>query len=260
MSLQFVAGAEINAAHLGGFWYVQRAKFPYTKVAPPIEPASDDFGAAHWVPPAVRFELRNVPNPRIQMQSDDSEWLLQIQSDRLVVNWRKKTEVYPRFAVALNRFIAAMNDWSSYLDDLGIEVDWSGPWDLTYVNQVADRDLCENLEDWRALLPGVWSNPPTTDADFSLKGLAGRLVWDHPAQRARLYVDTHPLRAHESPDCTLGIQLSARGPIDRSTPSDTQSEERNIREHFEIGHQMIVHQFDTMISEKAKTHWGRQND
>src|SRR5690606_10320273 len=209
---------------------------------------------------AVRFELRNMPHPRIQMHSDDSEWLLQIQSDRLVVNWRKKSGAYPRFREALDRFIAEMNDWSSYLEGLEIKVDWTGPWDLTYVNQIADKELCENPQEWLNLLPGVWSGALTSESDSNLRGHSGRLVWDHPKLPDRLYVDTQPMRGRGSADCSLGIQLSARGLINGSKSSDAQSAEQTIREHFEIGHQMIVHRFDTMISETAKRHWGRKND
>ena len=260
LSLQFMASKEINAAHLGGFWYTKRHAFPHTTVAAPIESTTDEFGADHWVPTGVRFELRNIPNPRIQMRSEDSEWLLQIQSDRLVVNWRKTSDAYPRFPRALDRFMEVKDEWDSYLESLDMKANWAGPWDLTYVNQVADKDLCDNARDWLALLPGVWTDAETIESDFKLRGLAGRLVWEHPKKRVRLYVDTQPLRGRGSADCSLGIQLSARGLINGSKSSDAESAERTIRDHFEIGHQMIVQRFDTMVSEKAKMHWGRQND
>ena len=106
MSLQFDPPKGVNQAHLGAFWATQRNLLPIVRAVQPIVSPNEDFGnrRGQWLPPSLQLALTNEPDCRLQMISSDEQWMCQVQRDRLVINWRKRSEQYPRFSSTWSRF------------------------------------------------------------------------------------------------------------------------------------------------------------
>ena len=192
------------------------------------------------------------------MTSEDEQWMVQAQLDRLVVNWRKKQDAYPRFDATLRRFRSAWDALHEFLNGTGIEAPIPRLWEVTYVNRIPKGDLWESPADWPRVFPGLWSSSFASAPGLSLRGLRGQWVWDSEPERARLYVEPTPARSSESPPKELLIvTLTARGPLQVDAESPENGRDVVIENGMNLGHDMIVLTFDAIASDLAKEHWKR---
>lgn len=267
LAVQFAPPKSVGVGHLGAFWAAVKDQFPLAKSTQPISTPADDFAAeAQWVPPSLRFALVDEPDARLQMFSEDDQWVWQVQSDRLVVNWRKRADEYPRYGATLTRLREAWHAWCEFLSSEGIGVPEPHLWEVTYVNHVPSGEtaLWNETSDWPSVFPGLWSPEFSAAPGLTLKGLRGQWVWDHADPRARLYVEAKPSVRKELP--VMILTLTARGPVsqgDGKRQSMTKQEwtpEQSlavIERGLDLGHRMIVCSFDALGSSSAKTFWER---
>lgn len=264
MSVQFDPPRGLNQAHLGAFWTRQKGRFPQVRALQPISPATELFGAqGPWSPPSLQFSLTNEPDCRLQLFSADDQWLCQIQVNRLVINWRKRTDDYPRFGAAWRRFRDIWRDWGAFLEDSGLPPAKPHLWDVTYVNRIPQGNLWQDAADWPKVFPGLWGTAFTTVPGADFRGFHGQWVWESPDPPARLYIEPRPGRSDLHAQQLLLLNLTARGPI--TSPTDDAEANRpmaidRIASGMEYGHRLIVSAFDTIASPIAKTEWGRHAD
>lgn len=265
MAARFNAGGAVNAGHLGAFWSQVRDRFPTVHAAQPIASRAAAFDTeAQWTPPAIRFAVTDQPDCRLQMTApDDETWMWQVQSDRLVVNWRKRSSQYPRYSEALREFGRAWRQWARFLAETGEAVE-PVAWELTYVNEIpaGPDELWETVEQWPEMLPGLLGVPRRGAGGLTLAGLHGQWVWQHADPPAELIVSPAPATREQRH--ALILKLAARGPIDQENqpaePMDPIDESyRSLEAGLNVGHRLIVSTFDAMVSDAAKQHWGRHD-
>ena len=269
MSVQFEAPKSLDVAHLGDFWSSVKGQVPHVKSAQPIAAAPDDLDTGgQWLPPSLSFGLTNEPDCRLQMTTEDGQWMWQVQSDRLVANWRKRTEDYPRYSAALRWFRDAWTRWCQYLDGEGSALPVPHRWEITYVNQIPSGagGLWQSPSDWPTIFPGLWPRELPAASGLSLTGLRGQWVWEHDNPRARLHVHPKPGRSKNLD--VLFLNLTAHGQVTRtggeagagSAPSPTADEiMEQIEPGLDLGHRLIVKTFDAIGSPTAKEHWQRHD-
>lgn len=260
MSIQFDPPKGLNQAHLGAFWAGQRSILPMVRSAQPILATNEVFGdQVQWLPPALHLALTNEPECRLQMTSADDQWMCQVQRDRLVVNWRKRSNQYPRFSATWNRFLDVLRAWQNFLIDLKFAPLKSRQWELTYVNRIPKENLWQSPSDWPKMFPGLWGGNFATIEGASLRGCQGQWVWETTDPVVRLYVELKPGRTNENPpQPVLLLSLTARGPVLFNENEGQESVEiEAIRFGMSRGHDLIVTTFDTVASNAAKKVWGR---
>ncbi len=257
MSIQFDPTRGLNQAHLGAFWVTQKDSLPNVRAVQPIAATSEDFGnQGQWLPPSLQFELTNEPNCRLQMTSSDDQWMCQIQRDRLVVNWRKRTDEYPRYNAVRDRFGDARNAWRSFLTGSGLKPPAARLWEVTYVNRIAKQGLWDTPSDWPRVFPGLWGGAFASVEGLELRGCHGLWVWESNDPPSRLYVEPKPGRSAEEPHQeVLLLSLTARGPVGDTVAA---SEKDRIEAGIACGHERIVETFDRLASDTAKQEWGRR--
>lgn len=261
MSVQFRQIDGMGAGRLGAFWASIRKEFPTVKTAQPIGEINEDFGdGQQWLPHALRIAFSEVSPIRLQMASQDDEWMLQIQANRLAVNWRKRSGQYPRFGATLARFRAAWDNWIRFLSEEGLKPPVLQLWELVYINRIPQGDLWKTSSDWKDVFPGLWSTEFQASPGLNFNGFSGQWIWEATDAPARLYVESKPGRSAETPpQQVLLLNLTARGAI-RESERDTSDEAdalTRIEEGMNRGHGMIVHSFDAISSASAKERWGR---
>ena len=157
MSIQFEPPRGLNAAHLGAFWMTQRHDLPNVRTLQPIPSVQDDFGGVgQWLPPSLQFALNTEPDCRFQMVSADEQWMCQLQRNRIVVNWRRRAEHYPRFGATWQRFRELWTCWREFLGSMGLPRTRPQIWELTYVNRIPQGELWSQAGDWPQVFPGLW--------------------------------------------------------------------------------------------------------
>lgn len=265
ISARFSTGSTINPGHLGAFWSTVKDRFPSVVSTQPIASPKDD-AAARWTPPLIQFALTSRPDCRLQMtQIKDDAWMWQVQSDRLVVNWRRRPgSEYPRYSRTLEEFRQAWNQWTGFLNEIAIESLAPLSWEITYVNEIRSGpdELWTSPSEWPMILPGLFGGRFQSEAGLDLKGLHGEWVWDHAEPQARLVVSPAP--ATRSNQHLLMLTLTARGPVDQADPAaDSITSSSDSLSAYEtglnLGHRLIVNTFDTLGSENAKKHWERHD-
>ncbi len=263
MSVQFDPPNGLNLAHLGAFWLEHKTLLPRVQAVQPISAKGESFGGkGQWLPPSLQFAITNEPDCRLQMTSDDEQWMYQIQRDRMVVNWRKRGEQYPRYNQTWGRFLEAWNVWIHLLRKLALDPPRPRLWELSYVNRIPKADLWNTPNDWPRIFPGLWGGSFCDMTGVELRGLRGQWVWESSRPPARLYLEPSPGRSNDQPpQDVLLLSLTARGPIELTATEGTaivRTEFDMIEAGMGCGHAFIVTAFDSISSEAAKTKWGRQ--
>lgn len=265
MSVQFDPPAGLNQAHLGAFWVTQKDSLPHVRALEPIATTNEAFGnPSQWLPPSWQLELTREPDCRLQMRSLDDQWMCQLQRNRLVINWRKRSDNYPRFGATRDRFCAAWKSWQMFLGELNLPRPRPRLWELTYVNRVPEGSLWKAPDDWPNVFPGLWGGRFATVPGAQLRGHQGRWVWESSHPPARLYVEPKPGHSADAPpQAVLLLSLTARGPLDpfgADPKASDGDDDGSIEAGIAFGHELIVGTFDRITSETARKEWGRHAD
>ena len=221
--VQFEPPERFNIAHLGAFWQTQKGRFQKVVAAPPIAGfAEDEIGAdGRWLPSSLRFAISNEPQCRLQMTGDDEQWMRQVQPDRLVVNWRKKSGGYPRFDAVLDEFLLTWREFDTFLRSENLAEAVPRLWEVVYVNRIPKGPLWQTPSDWPAIFPGLWGRPFGAASGLTLRGTHGRWMWDDEHDSARLDVDAAPAMS-DTADEVFILGLTGRGRIIERRVSSSQ--------------------------------------
>lgn len=267
MAVQFEPPPGLNQAHLGAFWSTRSDKMPKVRVVGPISSTNEDFESSgrQWLPPMLQIELTDSPDARIQMTSDDEQWMCQVQLDRFVINWRKRNAEYPRFHKTLDCFRDYWTSWLEFTRRHSITIKHLKAWELTYVNRIPTGSLWTSTDEWPKIFPGLWGAAFASPSGVNLRGFHGQWVWGVPDNSARLFVEPKPSRSNDTPPKDLLIlSLTAKGPImvsDGGIANTVHDPEfQCIEAGMDKGHKLIVSMFDSITSEPAKIIWGRNDN
>jgi uncharacterized protein (TIGR04255 family) len=109
----------LNPVHLGLYYQRLKARFPKVQVQPPITAAFETFAPSPIVfgmpMPAIGLQ------PRMWFLSEDENSLIQLQSDRLLFNWRGGLQgvPYPHFEAVQGEFAEAFDLLEKLSEDQG---------------------------------------------------------------------------------------------------------------------------------------------
>src|ERR1700745_4045475 len=105
----------VTPAHLGAYYQKVKQRFPKTQTLPPILPVIETFGTGALS--TAQFAVTHGMQPRMWFLSQDENFLIQLQSDRLLVNWRAgiKGAPYPHFEAVQQVFINALDELEALL-------------------------------------------------------------------------------------------------------------------------------------------------
>ena len=123
LGVQFEQLHGMGAVHYGCLWEAFREDFPRWEEKSPPAPAFElprSGGSPHM---SVRVELGGAMLPRLWMLNDNDTRLIQVQPDRLVVNWRKVggDDVYPRYEAIREQFTEVVDKFSAFLAEQGLD-------------------------------------------------------------------------------------------------------------------------------------------
>lgn len=120
----------IRLAQIASLW--SPSSYPKIKEVPGIPPLPQTGDVP---PPAFALHMGPTP-PRLWLLSDDESDLLQLQNDRLIVNWRKTRPdaVYPRYTALYARLEKHWREFSQYLREYSLALPMRVTVECTYVN------------------------------------------------------------------------------------------------------------------------------
>ena len=242
IGLEFENLDRLLIPHFGLFWAQIKSEFPTAQHASPFtggQIASD--GAT------------GLPLPRIWFVDQSEERLLQLQSTRIVFNWRRRPDrEYPRYSVIAKQFFEYLNVFEAFVakHDVGILKPLSA--ELSYVNVVPRKPEGKVTEEAASLLK-----------DFQWQDFAGRfltapqtIAWSAtfplPAENGQLIVKLDDAKLVADQSSVLKLELTANTKF----PSGKTA---NVHEWFDLAHEWIVKGFVDLTSDRAHQElWRRE--
>ena len=189
--------------------------------------------------------------PRLWLMNEPGSQLLQLQQDRLVVNWRRLPSdiPYPHYDSIREFLVEAWNRLTAVVHDLGRTVPEPSICEVQYVNHLDKHSGWRSVGDTAAVV-APWSGsmsdgflPPAREAGLSL-------LFELPDGRGWLAVDGRSGQlAHGRRAMTLN--LISRG---RAASPDL----AGALDFMDLAHEWIVRGFTSITTAKAHKHWRRK--
>ena len=203
----------LNPVHLGLYYQRVKGDFPKVQVQPAIPPTFETFGTA----PIVAFGIPTITlQPRMWFISDDEDSLIQLQSDRLIFNWRGglRESEYPHFEKVYTGFGRALDELETLAEGEGIADVLVNQCEVSYVNPLPTAKTGVSLSEpeklfrvWSGSLGAEWKEPQE-DLSFTVRY---RLNDQEGKQFGRLSATV--MSSSAAPNIAPGFQLemTARG-------------------------------------------------
>jgi uncharacterized protein (TIGR04255 family) len=220
-----------------------RGRFPHTveqPLAPPLSPQGRG--------PMLAFQLQTGSPPiRLWSLTDDQSILIQVQYDRLLLNWRKvkDDDPYPRYKRLRSVFAEVWQEFSTYVggrDDYGVLQPSVA--EVSFFNRVP--------------MEGATEIPTVVKAFNVESGLSGQVaaayqlereITDGPAVgNQSIALNFRPENGH------MHLEISTRIEIDTET-GDTS----DVMDSLDAAHRIGVLTFDSVTTENAHSAWGRHD-
>jgi uncharacterized protein (TIGR04255 family) len=216
-SVQFPKLAWLTAAHTGLFWQSIRKSYPKCEEQAPIERQAE---------PEVLLQPRQVfaefltkpPLCRQWFISENACDLVQLQSDRFCVNWRKvkPEDSYPRYDYMRDQFASRWRQFCEFTQAQSREPPQVDLLDMTYVNHIFKEEGWSAPGDIGKVFP-VISFHKKSDFLPPPASLGSDMVFDLVGTRGRLHVSCRHAKLLEGEQRELfRLELVARGRPERT--------------------------------------------
>lgn len=250
--LQFGALEGFQATAFGLLWQRFKTDYPTCEQQPPLAQVVEHFGEPVSEP--RRVEVTSVlPLPRMFFIDKNPSWLMQVQSDRFLHNWRRTqaSDIYPHFPEVYRRFWSA---WQRFLESCREEkfgTPQVNQLEVTYINHIIQGEGWDGAGMVGQVFPDLTWRAHRSFLP-SPESVAWRTSFVLPQNIARLHVSVrHALRRDDMKPVLL-CELTVRG-----VPSSL--DESAIRDWFHLGREWIVRGFADLTSDAVQSDiWKRK--
>lgn len=261
LAVYFSPPLGLRTVDVGALYERWRDRYPTTldqPVLPPVPVETFDTPTL-----GMTFQLGTPTGSRVWFQTAGGERVIQVQPDRLVLNWRRTSpeEGYPSFSTLRPEFARVLADLEAVHDNLGLGPLAVGQAEVSYTNTIARQGLGQPSGE-PLTVPDVltpWSGVHT-DAFLPLEedvrlDLRYRIPGSGPASSGRLYVGMQPALspAPGLPESVFLLQLFARGrPATPSTASGL--------DFLDLAHDWVVNGFVSLTTARMHKVWGQMTE
>jgi len=246
LGIEFAPLRHWSLLHFGLYWPLIRDEFPTFKILPPIKNAQGADGKP-------QFRISSEPDVRCWYVSADGAMLLQLQRDRLVLNWRKSDEngVYPRYEKSIRpTFLREWNRFQEFVNanDLG-ELKPTNC-EVSYINHLIKGREWNDVKDVPAIFPFFASSkatsflPDWTDVAFEVN-------FKMPSDSGHLKVNLTPVVRISDGNEAFQLTLSAQG-------CPTKLDDESVLAWLDSAREWVVRGFDDLTSAKLHALWKKK--
>jgi uncharacterized protein (TIGR04255 family) len=234
--------------HHGLFWERIRKQYPKFKVLGPLPSKIEQFGRGPQRPEPA-FKIVEGADARCWFLQEDDSRLLQIQSDRLILNWRKvnSAEPYPRYENLKPEFQKAWADFGCFLGDVELETPEIVQCELTYVDLFPRGMGWDGYADLHRISPLLAPAPNRLGVPEAV-GVTTRYAL--PDGRGRLHASLQQaFRTYDGSE-VMKLDITARG-----APMANRIEDALA--WFDFGHEWAVSAFLELTTKEMHKLWGK---
>lgn len=250
ISVSFTPLKNWSSSNAFSFGSMISNQYPKMELQAPLFNEEEKFGDEFWQQNHLKLEILPQNSNRFWFLAEPSNWLVQVQSDRFVLNWRRVTgnEEYPRYEAAIRgRFIEEMNRFFTYVVDNNIGEINVTQCEVTYVNDIVQGEYWENVSDAIGLF-SILSDEKSGKFLKDIETISASGSYAMPDQKGRLrFGINHAIRNTDNKEL-IKLSLVARG---RPNSSDTNA----VLDWIDLGREWIVRGFEDMTTKKAHALW-----
>jgi uncharacterized protein (TIGR04255 family) len=234
--------------------------FPEMSQQPTLLPTFEVFNAPGTLPPpiTINFQLGPSFDGRYWFRTEDKQYLIQIQADRLILNWNRHPAAnqffeYPRYESLIGQFKDKFAVLSKFVSDRKLGEIKINQCEIAYVNIFALPDNSDPRSELQEMFK-FWSNEYKDDQGLLLED--ANISMRYPLKRegtpyGRLVVTVQPVVNRSDPlKFSIQFTLTVKGRPDNET-------EAAALEFFERGRSVIVKAFASLTRAKMHKEWGR---
>jgi uncharacterized protein (TIGR04255 family) len=259
LSLQFEPIESLRSVHFGLLWeQLRKEGFSQVEDHGPLEPVFEDFTLDS---PRIGIKVQTFddapPLPRVWFLNAAGTELIQVQTNRLIVNWRRGAgeEPYPRYTHILKRFKSALQTVVEIVKEENLGSIVPNQCEVTYVNHVlAEKEWSKHGE--VANVVTVWRNDYSDSYLGSPEDVAFaaryRMAAPDGIILGRLHVALLPAFQRSDNAPIFAINMTARG-----KPATASIE--SALELFDKQHEWIVRGFTSITTTELHGFWRRIN-
>jgi len=243
IGVTFAPLEKLSSVHYGSFWESIKDEYPDSEDNPPL---IDETAMAQIVQVLPAPPLR-----RVFLIHTDGTYLMQLQPDRFIHNWRKKkdSDQYPNFEAAKDKFDRGWNLFCGFLNSRELGAPLLKRYEVTYINHIVGKSGSFPVEAEHYLPVFCWQDARLEKflPDPQVLGLDLRFAM--PLDKGTLRVSVkHGKRKTDDADVVV-MELTAQG-VAKQDGSDMES-------WLELAHEWIVRGFTDLTSKWAHEGWGR---
>jgi uncharacterized protein (TIGR04255 family) len=240
IGVQFHALSAFLAPHMGLFWETIRSRYPTCKESPTISAQLEDFTRAAGIGAETSIEImQTAPLPRVFFEEPSGEWLIQVQRDRFLHNWRLISQhAYPRYTAVKPAFVREWKNFCNFVQDSNLGEIHPIQYEITYLNQISTEDVGDVFPDFK------WDKKGKTIPSPESTSISCSFVARD--KKSRLRASIRPAW-HLTLGSILVFELTVRG-FDADA---------DLEEWFDSGRKWIVTAFAEFTSPKWHKQWGR---
>jgi len=237
---------------VGLFWQTIRQEYPSFVENPPLTSLIEKFDSDRRT--EAQFELMaKPPLPRLWFLDRTKNWLIQVQDDRFLYNWKRveDQDPYPRFDVVSTKFFSAWDQFQGFCKSEGLPLPAVNQLELTYINHINVTDVAAYVKEASKIFPDMrWHEPhrflPSPET------LAWKTSFLFPDRQGRLHVSMRHAIRRKDQKPTLLLELTARG-------MPASKERDGVLGWFAMAREWIVRGFADLTDEHVqKEMWGRK--
>jgi uncharacterized protein (TIGR04255 family) len=238
-------------------WELYKDRYPNIEEHPKFPPVFETFGLPTPQPgPQITFST-GVEALRYWFVSADSKELLQVQSDRLVHNWRRQQPEapYPRYETQRENFASELALFRKFLIDGkrgDIELNQC---EVTYINHITLPDVKDPASKFGNVFT-VWSENYSDKYLPEIERSTFNISYVIPGEKdqpfGRLHVIAQPAFKKATSERLIQLTLTMRGrPPGPSIESGL--------EWLDKGREIVVRAFASITRPEMHALWGRKN-
>jgi uncharacterized protein (TIGR04255 family) len=228
---------KLTTVRIGEFWCANREEYPKTEDYPPIMES-------------VSLDLISVPPlRRVFMITADERYVLQLQQDAFIHNWRKikDEDAYPHFDAAQKKFKEKFAQFRQFVEKNDLGQANGTRFEVTYVNHLAGGNISEAMSQYVDIL----RLQPATERQLlpPPRALNADLWFDLPGEQGTLRVSFKQGSRTSDKKEVMQVELTARGVA--------KSDYSNMDSWLEMAHEWIVRGFTEITTTDAHKKWER---
>lgn len=242
----------LRSVDFGVLWDRWKGEFPDVEDQMPLPPVPiEEFDALSR--DAFPFVIGPVP-PRVWYKSEDRDQIVQLQRDRLVVNWSKSDArpEYPRYRKLRPVFEQVLGDYCRFIDSADTALPSIAQVVVSYMNPIAvsEGNHTEQPHDVLTLWSGAHSDaflPIEEDVQVQATYIIpGR---DQPQGRLYVQLTTRPKESGHEADFMINVFariLNPSGSLEGALQA------------LDLGHQWVVNGFTSITTDRMHVKWGKE--